>query len=404
MKFKTLLILNILFVLLSASSCKPKRLAPIIEEEEKAMVSESTVIIKPEERGISSFPLSKLIEDVEYIQLETSEEAAMSNPTNVKFASGIFYISDIDERIMCFDLNGKFIRKAYKKGKGTGEVIRMYDYDVDETYLYILDGAKSSIIKFDHDGKFIEEKKLPFRAIRFSLLSNGYIFQLAPYTLDNGDEPYQIAITDMAFNIKEKKLSYRIEDANPVSRTPFFAKTKSSVIFAPIYCRSIYFVNSEFDMYMKYYIDFQTQYYEQSKNINGAKEADIDNIYYTYDSPLVDSNYILQYFVTSPEKKGLLVIDRRNNEYAFIKEIDNDLSTVYKFNISLTKEYNADLGKFLGFSNQYYTMVHLSDVKTIRESMPDSVASIIVKEGASFDANPTLMLYRLREDISASIN
>lgn len=400
MKFKILLILNILLVLLSASSCKPKRLSSIIEKEEKSMISDSTVIIKPEKKRISSFPLSKLIEEVEYIQLETSEETAMSNPTNVKFARGIFYISDIDERLMCFDLEGKFIRKAYKKGKGRGEVIRMYDYDVDKNYLYVLDGTKSSIIKFNHEGKFIEEQPLPFRAIRFSLLPVGYIFQLAPYTLDNGEEPFQIAITDMDFNIKEKKLRYDIEDANPVSRTPFFTKTRDSVIFAPIYCRSIYFVKSNWSMPMEYYIEFSTPYYEQSKKINGTKEADLEGIYYTYDSPLSNSNYILQYFVTSPENKGLLVIDRRNDDYLFINEIDNDLSTVYKFNFSLTKEYNAELGKFVGFSNQYYSMIHIDDVKAIRESMPDSVSSIIVKEGSSFDANPTLMLYRLKDYIN----
>ncbi len=363
------------------------------------MISDSTSIVFPQENPMASCSLSELITDVRYVQLETSDGSVLSNPTNVKYEKGIFYVSDTDERLYCFDKDGHFLRPAYHKGKGHGEVVRMYDFDVDTNYLYLLDGIRSVIVKYDHDGNYIDEMELPFRAIRFSLISDGFIFQLAPFGLGNENEDYQIAVTDEKFMVKRSFIKYHTNECNPVTRTPYFTRAYDTVIFAPVYMRSIFSISDSDNCNMLYYEDFETQYYEPSKNVDGTNEAIEQGLFYSYANPLYDGRYILQVFVTSSEQKGMLIIDCQNNHYSFIHSLTQDIPSAYDFDFLLTKSYSDEIKSFIGFSNYYYPGVHDKEIEEIGKSVPDSVASVLIKAGVSYSDNPLLILYRIKSDI-----
>ena len=374
-------------------------MAETVEMEERSMITDSTVIISTDNASFASVPLSELIDEVRYLQLENSDSAMLSAPVNVKYQNGTFYVSDIDERLYCFDNDGHFLRKAYKKGKGHGEVVRMYDFDVDNDYLYILDGSKSAIIKYDHKGNFIKDDKLPFRAIRFSLTSEGFVFQLAPFSLNNEDENNQIVITDKEYLLQNSFIRYHVPAWNPVSRTPFFFRANDKVIFAPIYGRSIFSIDGKNDYDMIYYVDSKSPYYEPAKHIDGAKEAMEKGIIYTYDNPIYNGKYIIQTFTTSPSQKQTLLINSDSNEYAFFNSLVQDCPLVYDFNFLLTKSFSNELQSFIGFSNSYYPDTHEKDIEEIKQSKPDTIASILIKEGISFADNPLLIIYSLKENI-----
>lgn len=45
--------------------------------------------------------------------------------------------------------------------------MKLYDFEIDDKYVYLLDGMRSAILTFRHNGSFVSSKQLPFRAIRF---------------------------------------------------------------------------------------------------------------------------------------------------------------------------------------------------------------------------------------------
>ena len=392
------LIHAIIFTELLLASCTDGRLAKFVESTERREISDKTVVLDMEKNVVDSFSLSKFITDIRYVQLETPSEACLTVPMNIKIANEIIYVSDLEEHLFCFDKEGNFLRKAFRNGKGHGEVLRMYDFDVDDSLLYVLDGTRSSILTYRHDGTFVEDKTLPFRAISFARQENGYIFQMAPYGMDGNDNESIIAITDDVFNLLYTSFKYNLKKSNPVKRTPYFTNGNNPFLYAPIYGRSIYVID-ENGINMKYYLSFQSPYYEQNKQIDGAKEAAEQKIYYSYDNPLQYGKFIIQNFVTSKECKGVLLINKETNNYIFIKNFIQDSSQVFDFNIGMTKYYDKKQNELVGFANIYYKEVHKNEIEEIKMTMTDSISSILIKESEAFSENPLIIFYRICPDV-----
>ncbi|MGM9708876.1 MAG: 6-bladed beta-propeller [Prevotella sp.] len=395
---RILLIHTIIFTVLLFASCTDGRQAKLVESAERKEISNKTVVLDIEKNVVDSFPLSKFITDIRYVQLETPTEACLTVPMNIKIANEIIYVSDLDEHLFCYDKDGKFLRKAFRNGKGHGEVLRMYDFDVDDSLLYVLDGTRSSILTYRHDGTFVENKTLPFRAISFARQEKGYIFQMAPYGMDGNDNESIIAVTDDVFSLLYTSFKYNLKKSNPVKRTPYFTNGNNPFLYAPIYGRSIYVID-ENGIYMKYYLSFQSPYYEQNKQLDGAKEAAEQKICYSYDNPLQYGDVIIQNFVTSNECKGVLLIDKKTNNYVFIKNFIQDSNRVFDFNMGMTKYYDKNKNELVGFANIYYKDVHKDEIEVIKKTMTDSISSILIKESEAFSENPLIMFYRICPDV-----
>lgn len=390
-------LIYILIMGIIMASCSGGRLAPKTEQAERNDISDKTVVLDMEKHMLDSFPLSKLIKDVRYVQLETSLDACLTLPMNVKNAGGVLYVSDLDEQLFCFNQNGTFLRRAFQRGKGSGEVLRLYDYDVDDSLLYVLDGARSAIMTYSHDGTFVACQNLPFRAISFAKQEYGYVFHLAPYSLNNGDNKDLIAVTDEKFNPLYTAFEYDSDNCIPATRTPYFSNGNESLLYAPIYGRSIYSI-SEKNVEMLYYLSFNSPYYEQNKQYEGAKESAEEGIYYSYNNPIQAGKFLIQAFSTSKDCKGTLLINRESNKYVFIKDFVQDTNRIYRFSFEDVKYYDRKTNELVGFANTYYTDVHTDEIKEIKASMKDSVANILIKKSVSFSENPLLIFYRLCSD------
>ncbi len=214
-------ILSVLLVMAFVSCSKKDRFTEDIEKRELDAKSDSTITINMEEHMITKKNLSEIICDVSYVELEATEGSYLTIPINIKLIDSLIYVLDLDEHLRCFNRYGKFLRNGYEKGHGQGEVISLYDFDVDEDYLYLLDGVKSAILKYTHDGHFVDLYQLPFRVIRFKQMHNGwYLFALAPFTMADKEENYSIVLKDSCFAVKEKYFaSLGIEKSVSVART-----------------------------------------------------------------------------------------------------------------------------------------------------------------------------------------
>ena len=356
-------ILSVLLVMAFVSCSKKDRFARDIEKWELDAKTDSTITINMKEHMVAQKNLSEIICDVSYLELEATDGSYLTIPVNIKLTDSLIYVLDLDEHLRCFNRNGKFLRNGYKKGRGQGEVISLYDFDVDKDYLYLLDGAKSAILRYTHDGHFVDLCQLPFRAIRFKQMHNGwYLFALAPFTMTDKEENYSIVLTDSSFVVKKKYFSsLGIEKSIPVARTPYF---------------------------------------EPSRNVNGEQEAQEKGILYTYGNPIHANDYLIQNFYTSREVKGLFLYDIQKDESLFIKEVINDMDNVIRFNFDLTKFYDVHQNLFVGLTDVYFKGSHTEEeIKEGTSHLSDDAKSVLVRNEGEEGINPILMFYRLRKDI-----
>lgn len=399
---KTFFLTATIIICLAFISCVEldKRLAGKVEAQERADISDTTLVIDMKQNVRESMKLSRLIKDVGYLELENVEGSFLYSPKNIKMVDSLLYILDIENQLKCFNLDGRFIRDAYVKGHGPEEVVKLYDFDVDSRFLYLLDGTASAILRFKHDGTFVDRRKLPFLATRLKSLSCGnYLFELAPFTLDSGKEDAQVVVTDSLFQIKNEY--FEREDYNSVgmvTRTPYFENGTYSTYFAPIHRRGIYAFEKD-GFYMKFYLDFGTPYYEPSNQVDGDQEAKSGGLFYTYENPFHTDRYLLQSFVTSVEMNGLFVLDLQSERSLFVRHIENDMEDVIDFDFRFTKFYDADKDLFVSTTDFYYIGTHAEDeIRKASEHLSDWVKKILIRPEQE-EINPILMFYRLQTDI-----
>ena len=101
------------------------------------------------------FRLSEIVDNVEYVKLETSKECLF---TQAQYLVGKRYILATQlynpEQIFLFDRTGKFIRKIGGKGKGPLEYtsISTVVADPEETYILVNDYQRDILLKYDFEG------------------------------------------------------------------------------------------------------------------------------------------------------------------------------------------------------------------------------------------------------------
>lgn len=95
-------------------------------------------------------PLSSLASSVEYVRLETTDDALISRINYMVATENYYFISTRDGLFM-FAADGKFVRKIGSRGNGPGEYNGLNYFTADETnrLVYINSGSKIFIYNFD---------------------------------------------------------------------------------------------------------------------------------------------------------------------------------------------------------------------------------------------------------------
>ncbi|GHT23616.1 hypothetical protein FACS189430_07160 [Bacteroidia bacterium] len=397
-----------IFVIIGACSCTHiSRNQEWIQDILNAK-TDSTVILNIMSIIQSEYPLSQLLDTVRYVELDNAEQALLATIKNIKVTHELIYVLDIDDRLKCFDRQGNFIRDAYSKGGGPNEIGHFIDFDVDESYLYILDGAKIALFTFDHDGTFVKKENIPFRAEMFKHLSdNRYLFYLSRFSKRDEYNFDKIVLTDDKFNIIQPVLHY-IENTRPSAVYPFFENCADTKFFCDGMGNGLFELKDSI-ISMKYYLDFDGKYFNTDVNVDGYKLAVEQKIYFAARSPIHNENYILQPFFAGLQRNGTLFIRLKDNKAMFIEKLIEDKIDVISFLFSYTIGYDSTTNEFYGFSN-YWDLENIDDVdkiakiSKIREVMPSHVQPFLLRENAEQTTNHILIFYKLKKDIEFSEN
>ncbi|MDH8701725.1 hypothetical protein M2138_001074 [Dysgonomonadaceae bacterium PH5-43] len=369
-------------------------------QQELDLVTDSTITINISKSTIKECSISELIDSVRYVALENSDEALLGLIRDIKVTKELIYVFDLNEQLKCFDRQGNFIRDVCEKGGGPEEVGRLVDFDVDEDYVYVLDYTKNAIQIFDHNGNYVKKERLPFRAHKFKCLPDkSYLFQLAPFAINNDKNPYVVAYT----NQQIEPITYFLEYIEGVSIGVDFENQRNSTFIYHSYGNGIY-EKRDSSFFMKYYLDFDGKYFNSDKRMDGLNEAVDQGLYFTANAPFHNEKYLLQDFYAGLGRKAVLFIDLRNNKSVFIKNIIQDRDDLIDFSFGYTKGYDVENEEFFSICNYLDLSQIISDnkeddIKRIREQMPPEVQPLLLQEDGEMNVNEILLFYKLKENI-----
>lgn len=108
------------------------------------------------------FKINDIIEDVEFVPLETSDVAMLSIPSilSINENGKMCCIDYQDQSINVYDMSGKFEFKVNKRGKGNGEYLQPVYAEINENNnLDVFGLYENKMFEYDKTGNLLSETK-----------------------------------------------------------------------------------------------------------------------------------------------------------------------------------------------------------------------------------------------------
>ena len=339
----------------------------------------------------TTFPLSEIAEEVTSIELEFTDKSII-NPHSIRRV--IIYDNNViiaeGERILVFDVSGKFVRSFASKGQGPREFISYIQHitiDEKNKVLYASDGRK--IISFDLNGKYIDEFNIDSKETSLSseikdmYFSNNNLFIVSSQVINN----------------KGKKTLHK---SMVFTMNRDFQLIDSCIIWNLLLDQSIFF-NSNFVNYV-FGIDTTVYvYYPEILSLSIRKEY---SQLLTDERIFYDTLYRFENNQLIPELK--LKFTKNGKEWGGIKDIQ--ITSIYRSSRFIFIEYHNALQKTmisycydLKTGKHYDCVDKMFTISKWIKLIPDKHNPELIyywktnfKPDDLFEPNPTLYIGRLK--------
>lgn len=364
------------------------------EKEEQTCLKTITV---DTENPITTYEEANLIEEVKLLPL--GNEVSVGDLQKLKIIKDRLVLSDYQtSQIIIFSMHtGAVMEKINKKGNGPDEYNRIDDFYVDEAlqYIEVLDGATQKVLRYSLTGEFIKSIKLPFRFNSFSKIKEDYIFT-KNISLNEEEWMYQLFIWNEEDKVKDRHIEIPRQKTNDVifaSNSPL-KKSPSSLIFQPIYIPKIYHIDKNFELSLKYCLDFGNAWITDELAYTNTKGANpfehMQRIYKSGKAYFVNflegDEFALIYFNMGENNDLYICLYHQKTESSQVFKADNS-------NLCLGNEYVAyHDGYFVCIKQPFQLKEYL---KNNSEILSDKQKSMIEKSEET--DNPMLMLTKFKD-------
>jgi hypothetical protein len=178
-----------LAIVLLSFGCSSDKKTNTEKEANKTIVQH----IKLPQSGEDILSASTFADTVIYIPLETTKESLIQGIKDLWISDSIILVSCWKNGLMMFSRDGKFIRRIGKQGKGPGEYLSIFSFDVVRDTIYVSSTGRAGFLRYTLDGNFCDEIKLSYQPVYFSTTADG---KLVCYFQTGG----KILVYNKAFN------------------------------------------------------------------------------------------------------------------------------------------------------------------------------------------------------------
>jgi hypothetical protein len=357
----------------------------------------SNETVTPGDSGTTDFriditnPANLSIKDmwdkIELVPLETTEECMISSLTDVVYRDNIYYVLDEQQSsLFLFSDDGKYINKIQRQGRGPGEYMMLYDFEINPfTGNIELLNPRGEILVYDRDCNFIEKTSIPLRASHFfTNLSPEEVILYSIY--EDKKIHYLVRGCDSIYKSEYSFLDY-IAGTQIISgkRSPFY-RNGDEVYFLDAVYYSIKRFN-ENQLENEYYLDFN------GKNIDFNKlPKDKELFYYVNYFRTGDKPYDLQNFVINDSLMILRCIYKGDWHTVMINRKSYEIKVIKKF-----KEDVVFPGIFDFCDEGIYSIVEPIHIELlVNPGILDDANSLKLKK-VDMNSNPVIIKYHFKE-------
>lgn len=319
-----------------------------------------------------------------HIVLETTPESTIGTIDKLIVRENKIYILDkeITKSLFVFSIEGKFLYKINRAGRGPGEYIFPDDFSIDhsknELLIWDIDQKK---ILFYNKTQFIKEKSISHK---FSFISHlrDHIVAVNNSCMEK-ENCFKVLLFDKELNIKEKLEPFERKDdrVNWDLQIPL-SEDNSGVYITEAFSNTIYKVDNDLNYAPFVTIDFQGKGISYKEKEKKSRDEFLSSLHKTNKAFLVD-NFLrsnsLEYFTFFYNQNMVFnfsVGNKITSSYSLINENKIFFLPVYidenylyaktdaiNF-IELDKDYQNKLGDISEMNNPVITKIPLDYIKS----------------------------------------
>jgi len=411
-------LLAIAFVVYSCKNNTKRTVADRLKGYEK-MVNEQQIKMTPVSAdnlqeikiptGISdsALPLDKIITNVKYIPLETSEHCLVGKIDQLFILKDRIIVVDKmkAEGIYIFDKSGKFIRAIAAKGKGPGEFNTIRDVCVNENAgeILLFDDYSDKVNIYTTDGRFSSYKRVSYYFREFALLKdstfisyckegiNEHISSIAKFNLIGSENLQRIVSKSFASSARYIK--------NKIENSEVLVRTGETVLYSPTFSDTVYEVSSLNQITAKYYLNMGEQNVLRHTTENTSSKEFMgllnNSKYYHYNGKILETPGFVFLEITNRGKNGV-----------FYSKKDKRICAGSKYNITNLPNVRFFTNPIAVSGSNFISVLNPVEIAT-SQKLFRSVSSdkernsynpvfLEMMDKISENDNPVLMFYSLR--------
>lgn len=333
--------------------------------------------------------MSELFSEIRYLPLETNPNCLIGY-MNVKVFGKNILINSFDGggNIYRFSENGKFLNEVGKKGRGPGEYEDAKDVCIFGDTVYVVSNFSSSILCYSLDGAFLKKYKLKFNGWPSSILKlpdNSFLVSLT-----NTTNFGRLLKTDGNFNVLKGYFRN-----NPIRYTSYFMSL-------PVSSRGIFYFYEVIDTiyevsgkYPKPAIIIDHGKYGKPKNfISSVGDISDDDKYPTNCILEISNNYLNLMLYYGPKRISSMILYRfSDGKRVQFEELINDIDN------GITDRWFGQLRKpdQMIFTLMPTTILdRFAKMTNAEKHDPKSLKFVEMASKITLESNPVLMICKLK--------
>ena len=268
--------------------------------------------------------LSEMIESIEIMGLEETDEGLLSGVYGISETNGrIIFPSGSEGNVFVYSNEGKFISTFNRQGDGPEEYGSIQHLWVKNDTLFIHDGQRGNINKYDYEGKYLGQIKPSVKPTHYFPYQNGYVGDMNGRPI-NDSLKFNVVFYDDQLKMTGMKNPYKNVIPFPIVTTVnSLAAYNDDLLYKEIFSDTIFLIQDK-TVKPLLKLDFGTEYLWNDEEMRANGQMAMEGIQKSglvwIFNPKVGNSKIHMSFNTGFSEAFWLLVDRNSGKYY---QIDN---------------------------------------------------------------------------------
>lgn len=237
-----------------------------------------------------------IFDSISFLPLEETHNSHFSAISKLCIYNEKIFIFDKLGRnaLFEFDKKGHFVSCIGEKGKSSNEYTRMWDFDVDSTFIYFYDNSLKKMFYYNHEHKLVKTIRTEYWGDAFKAINNNqFYFSLAK----EGDKDKQkMCVVDSELKIEQCLAYYSPDEIDDKISDNHFHEFGNEILFNRPISDTLYILSKSGNLNRRLYVDFlekKAPLNLQRSYENLIRHGGEEKYLFLFDCPLISNRFLI---------------------------------------------------------------------------------------------------------------